>query len=81
MYPERPRWIFICSPARDWTWRSVDAFAETRFPSLGDATENAATHGFDSFSQYWTATENGRTTHFRPGRTSINLPAGDEPPV
>ena len=48
------------------------------FISLDECTAEATTHGFDPFTQYWVTRANGAATHFRPGKTPINLPAGEE---
>jgi hypothetical protein len=45
------------------------------FPSLDTATADATKHGFDPFSQYWIARVDGRTTHYLPGQTPLNLPS------
>jgi hypothetical protein len=49
------------------------------FINLGEATADATRHGFDPFSHYWIARLNGRTTHYRPGKTPRNPPASEEP--
>jgi xylulokinase len=76
----RSRWEFICSTDGTWKWR-FGAGEEGPFSSLDAATANATSHGFDPFKQSWTSTVDGRTTHYRPGRTPVNLPSGVEPPT
>jgi hypothetical protein len=49
------------------------------FTSLDEATADATRQGFDPFSQYWTARVDGHTTHYRPGKSILNLPAGEDP--
>ena len=56
-----------------------DGEAANSFISLDQATADATKHGFDPFSHYWIARLNGRTTHYRPGKTPLNLPASEEP--
>ena len=74
------RWEFTCSTDGTWKWRFGEGESGP-FSSLDAATANATSHGFDPFSQRWTATMDGRTTHYRPGRTPVNLPPGVEPPM
>jgi hypothetical protein len=72
------RWEFVCSTDGTWKW----CFGESEsgsFSSLDAATANATSHGFDPFSQHWTATVDGRTTYYEPGRTPVNVPAGKDP--
>ena len=69
-----PRWEFICSTDRTWKWRFGEGESGP-FSSLDAATANATSHGFDPFTQRWTATADGRTTHYAPGKTPANLPA------
>jgi hypothetical protein len=68
-------WEFICDEDQTWTWR-FGAGESGPFSSLEAATANATSHGFDPFSQSWTATVDGRTTHYQPGKTPVNLPSG-----
>jgi hypothetical protein len=72
-------WEFVCAANGTWTWR-FGAGSSGPFQSLDAATANAASHGFDPFSQSWQATVDGRTTHYRPGKTPQNLPAGKDRP-
>ena len=75
-----PSWLFSRSSAtRKWTWRSTNELPSEAFRSLDAATAHAIAHGFDPFVQYWTATNNGRTTHFRPGQKPVDLPSGEDP--
>jgi hypothetical protein len=73
------RWDFICSDGT-WKWRFGEGESGP-FSNLDAAFSNATSHGFDPFSQRWTATVDGRTTHYRPGMTPVNLPEGVEPPM
>ena len=73
-----PKWLFTRSGGT-WTWRSANDSASKPFPNLDAATADAVTHGFNPLLDYWTATSNGRTTHYRPGKAPINLPYGHEP--
>jgi hypothetical protein len=72
------RWDFICSTDGTWKWRFGEGESGP-FSSLDAATANATSHGFDPFSQHWTATVDGRTTYYAPGKTPANLPAGKDP--
>ena len=67
------RWEFTCAPDKTWTWRFGDGKSGA-FSSVDAATANATSHGFDPFVHHWTATNGGRTTHYRPGRTPIIPP-------
>ncbi|HZM45140.1 MAG TPA: hypothetical protein VFC14_09945 [Burkholderiales bacterium] len=78
MPPEPGSWEFTCHEDQTWTWR-FGAGESGPFSSLEAATANATSHGFDPFSQSWTATVDGRTTHYQPGKTPVNLPSGKGP--
>ena len=75
MPPEPASWEFTCHEDQTWTWR-FGAGESGPFSSLEAATANATSHGFDPFSQSWTSTVDGRTTHYQPGKTPVNLPSG-----
>ena len=75
----QPQWAFICANDR-WTYRSADGRVGGPFVSYGWASADAADHGFQPLSQYWTVTLDGRTTHYRPCRATLNLKAGEKPP-
>ena len=80
----KPQWVFTCAANRTWGWRAMpkgigDGEAVDSFINLGQATADATKHGFDSFSHYWIARVNGHTTHYRPGKTPLNLPVSEEP--
>jgi hypothetical protein len=77
--PHANRWEFICAADKTWKWR-FGAGESGPFASLDAATANACSHGFDPFTQSWTSTADGRTTHYRPGKPPVNLPSGVEPP-
>ena len=70
-----PHWHFILDTDRTWRWRALDSLSAP-FATRADAMENATQWGFDPLGCYWTVTINGRTTHYRPGKPVINLPAG-----
>ena len=77
------RWEFIHGYGQ-WSWRAVRAYSKisgsaSAFVSLDVAKAHATVIGFDPFSQYWTATNDGHTTHYRPGKTPVNLPCGETP--
>jgi len=74
-----PAWWFIGSEAGYWMWRSANSAASGPLRTLEDAKADAARFGFDAAEHYWTATTEGRTSHFRPGQPSVNLPAGENP--
>jgi len=78
MPPEKARWEFTCAADGTWTWRFGEGTSGP-FQSLDSATANATSHGFDPFTQHWTATADERTTHYRPDQTPANLPAGKDP--
>ena len=77
------RWDFIESSNRLHKWRNVGAAGETyaseSFLSL-ELAADAIQRGFNPDTDYWTVTAGGRTTHFRPGRSAVNLPSGKAPP-
>src|SRR5262245_21734813 len=78
-------WAFVAAPNHRWNWHLVlnDGNRDLKSPpfySFAAATAHATIKGFDPCAHLWTATVNGRTTHYRPGRNPINLPAGEEPP-
>ena len=77
--PAVPSWLFLCAADRTWAWRSANAHGDL-LPSLDVAIMVATKHGFDPFAHYWTATIDGRTTHYRPSRTPVNLPSNEDPP-
>ena len=70
-----PRWQFVCETDQTWTWRSVRTVC-TPFVTLEAAMQNATRCGFDPLGCYWTVTADGLTTHYRIGKTPIDLPAG-----
>ena len=70
-----PRWQFVCEIDQVWTWRAVRTVSAP-FVNPQAAMENAARCGFDPLNCYWTLTTDGRTTHYRPGKTPIDLPTG-----
>ena len=70
---DQPTGQFIYGAAgTEWTWRSEGGYSEAGFEGLLAATTDAKAHGFDPLVHYWTATVDGRTTHFRPGLTPVN---------
>jgi len=71
------RWTFICSPEGIWSWRFGEGESGL-FSSFDDAAANATSHGFDPFSHSWTSAADGRTTHYRLGKTPVNLPSDME---
>ena len=75
MPPIVPRWQFVCETDQTWTWRSVRTVS-TPFITLEAAMQNAKRCGFDPLSCYWTVTADGLTTHYRLGKTPVDLPAG-----
>ena len=75
------RWEFARITGRTWTWQFAKGATSRAFSSLDAATANANNHGFDRFTCSWTATLNGRTTHYRPGRMPLDLLDGMEPPA
>ena len=64
-------------------WRVVRANGNTevseRFASLVAAKADATLRGFEPDNDPWTVTSHGRTTHYRPGKSAINLPEGTAP--
>lgn len=75
------QWLFICARDGTWTWRSANSAASSPLPNLDAAVIDATAKGFDPFIHYWTTTTRGRTTHFRPGQTPVNLPSDEDPPA
>jgi len=71
-------WIFSCAANRTWTWRTF-THRSRPFPSIEVATEDAVKQGFDPSVQYWISTVDGRTTHYRPGKSPVTLPFGVTP--
>jgi hypothetical protein len=74
----KPQWVFTRADNATWAWLSIRkdgalGLSADVFISLDEATADAAKHGFDPFSQYWTARIDGRTTHYRPGKRAKNL--------
>ena len=83
MADPKPTWWFHGSPEGYWVWRTANSAASMPLRSLEDATVDAARFGFAPLVHYWTATNNGLTTHFRPGKTAFTLPYDEypEPPA
>ena len=81
----RYKWDFVESADRLHRWRTVrtngDPHVSEAFVSLALAKSNALEQGFDADIDCWTVTNNGRTTHFRPGLMPINMPSGQSPPI
>lgn len=75
MPPTVPRWQFVCESDQTCTWRACRTVSGP-FVNHGAAMENAARCGFDPLGCYWTVTADGLTTHYRIGKTPIDLPAG-----
>ena len=75
-------WTFV-GPFEDRTWRAnrVDGQIKTfgPFANLSEAKAKAVSEGFRPTSQYWVVETNGRATHYRPGKTPVNLPSGEIP--
>ena len=69
-----PHWQFVCENDQTWTWRAAHTVSAP-FATREAAIENAKRCGFDPVDCYWTATGNGHTTHYRPGKVPIRLPA------
>ena len=51
----KPQWVFTCAANRTWAWLSVHKdgaldLSTDVFVSLDEATADATTYGFDSFS-------------------------------
>ena len=73
------RWEFVQEKNGTWTCFAVHeggcrGAALRSFPTLSAASEYAMKYGFDPVTKYWTATSNGQTTHYRPGKSPVNLP-------
>ena len=79
------KWDFVESEDRLHRWRTVrtngDPHVSEAFEGLELAKSDALEQGFDPDTDYWTVTNNGRTTHFRPGLVPINMPSGQSAPV
>ena len=76
--PAPPTWLFVCASNKEWTWRSAKGCSKA-FSALVSAITDAEAHGFSPSTEYWAATENGRTTHYRPGRMPLILRSGQNP--
>ena len=81
--PLQARWEFTRAADHTWTWRrtasGVALSTSGVFPNYGATAADACNNGFRPQTDHWLVTSQGRTTHFRPGRAPINLPAGTEP--
>ena len=77
------KWDFTESEDRLHKWCLVHTDGGKRtsgpFVTLEDAKADAIKQGFNPDTDRWTVTYNGRTTHFRPGRVAVNLPANETP--
>ena len=64
-------WQFVRAVNGSWTWlaprKNASATEAEAFPSLDTASANAAAHGFEPSRHFWTATVDGRATHYPPG--------------
>jgi hypothetical protein len=73
------RWHFVRAADQTWSWQYSDILSDDPLPSLAAAIEDAKFCGvFDPVREYWTVTKDGATMHHRPGKTSVNTPAGME---
>ena len=78
---KKPQWDVICTNDGTWTYRSSDGRVGGPFVSFVEASSDPAKHGFQPPSQILdTTTLDGRTTHCRPGKGWMNLPAGETLP-
>src|SRR5262245_10152389 len=69
-----PAWVFTRTAHLTWGWTRPDGeLSGVLFPTLEDATANAATHGFDPLKHYWVAVVGERTTLYRPRSDSDPL--------
>jgi len=73
-----PSWLFTSVGNRMWTWRCSDTFVSPRKETLAAAIADAREHGFDPDAEYWVVISDGRTTHYRPGKAAVNLPAAEQ---
>jgi len=68
-------WQFVRAVNGSWTWlaprKNASAAEAEAFPSLDTATANAAAHGFEPFRHFWTATVEGRATHYPPAARTV----------
>jgi hypothetical protein len=77
----KPQWVFTRTANRTWAWRRMAVKGNgNAFISLDQAAADALKHGFDPFTQSWIARIDGRTTHYRPGKATVNLKADETPP-
>ena len=80
-----PQWVFTCGANGTWAWLerrkdgALDLSADV-FISVDEATADATKHGFDPLRDYWIARIDGRTTHYRPGKATLNLKTEETPP-
>ena len=80
MLNNEPGWTFICGERRTWTWRCSDTLVSGTKASLEEAIADARHHGFDPAAEYWAVTRDGLTTHNRPGKPAVDLPASERLP-
>ena len=84
MSPAMPEWLFTCGANATWAWLELRkdgtlGISADVFISLDEATANAVEHGFDPFIHYWIAQIDGRMTHYRPRKATVNLTANETP--
>ena len=78
------RWEFVGAEGETWTWCRIDGSVQCSSAAFSDfavALRDATINGFDPGRNYWLVMSKGRTTHFRPGKTPINLPSYEDPPT